>query len=220
MEREGILIYGAGGHAREMAAHVPHVRREGGEGYHAEAFVEDGVTPGRSLCGLPVIPGDVFERDYRSRMVVVAIGDPEGRRQVVERCAKAGHKFPALVHSSVDIAGVREIGEGAVIFRGSMLTVDIRIGRHVHLNIGCTVSHDAVIDDFATLSPGVRVAGNVHIGAGAFLGIGASVINGSASNPLSIAPGSMIAAGACVTTGTEPNCLYAGVPARMKKRYR
>lgn len=214
-----ILIYGAGGHAREMYSHVLSIKQFGADGYRVAGFIEDAAAEGRLLRGEPVIAGETFDRDYRECFVTIAIGDPDGRRKIAKRCERNAHVFPALIHPSVDVTGLREIGEGVVIFRGSTLTVDIRIGCHVHVNVGCTISHDAMIGDFVTLSPGVNIAGNVHIGEGAFIGIGASIINGSTSRPLRIGAGSVIAAGACVISDTEPGCLYAGVPARIKKRY-
>lgn len=219
MENNHIFIYGAGGHAREMAAHVQSIRAGTGEHYQVAGFVEDGAPEGRMLCGKPVIPGARFDRDYRQCLVVVAVGDPDGRRRIVERCEQGRHAFPALVHPSVDVDGVRDIGDGVVIFRGTTITVDVEIRRHVHVNIGCTISHDAVLCEFATLSPGVGIAGNVEVGPGAFVGIGANIINGSKARPLRIGARAVIGAGACVTGDAEPDSLYVGVPARLKRRH-
>lgn len=209
-----ILIYGAGGHARELMAHVEAITRAGGP--RLVGFVEDGAPPGSKLCGQAVMDWEVLTRQFARYPVAVAIGDPGGRRIVARRCADVGHTFPALVHPSVDVSGVA-LSEGVVIFRGSVLTVDIRLGKHVHVNIGCTISHDAVLDDFCTVSPGVRIAGNVHVGEGVFIGVGATIINGSSAQPLRIGEGSVIAAGACVVANVDAGCMYAGVPARKKK---
>jgi acetyltransferase-like isoleucine patch superfamily enzyme len=89
--------------------------------------------------------------------------------------------------------------------------------RHVHINIGCTVSHDSRIDDFATLSPGSHISGHVHVGPDVFIGTGACIINGSEDEPLTIGAGAVVAAGACVTRPVEAGTMVAGVPAVTKR---
>jgi acetyltransferase-like isoleucine patch superfamily enzyme len=54
----------------------------------------------------------------------------------------------------------------------------------------------------------------VHIGRGAFLGIGAIVLQG-----VSVGEGSYVAAGAVVTSDVEPGTLVQGNPARAVRRF-
>lgn len=110
-----------------------------------------------------------------------------------------------------------DIGDGVVICAGNIVTTNVNLGKHVHVNLGCTIGHQASIGDFTTLSPGVHVSGNVRIGRGVFVGTGATIINGTASEPLSIGDGAIVAAGACVTKPVESGALVAGVPAVRKR---
>jgi acetyltransferase-like isoleucine patch superfamily enzyme len=109
------------------------------------------------------------------------------------------------------------LGEGVVLCAGTVVTTDVVIGAHVHVNLGCTISHDARVGEFSTLSPGVHVSGNVTIGRDVFVGTGACIINGTAGQPLTIGDGAVIAAGACVTRPVEPGSMVAGVPATRKR---
>lgn len=109
------------------------------------------------------------------------------------------------------------VGPGSVVCAGSVLTCDIAIGSHVHINAGCLVHHDARIGDFATLSPGVRVAGHVEIGAHAFIGVGATIINGRPGQPMRIGEGAVVAAGAVVTREVAAGMTVAGVPGVVKR---
>ena len=56
-----------------------------------------------------------------------------------------------------------EIGEGTIICAGSIITTNVIIGDHVIVNLDCTIGHDDIIRDFATLYPSVNVSGNVII---------------------------------------------------------
>jgi sugar O-acyltransferase (sialic acid O-acetyltransferase NeuD family) len=211
-----LAIYGAGGHAREvdwLLSAFP------ADAYDVIGFVEDEAAPGRRINDRPVLSWAAFSTAHPDALVALAVGSPQARRKLARKCEEAGFSFATLVHPSVVKSGTVELGRGSIVCCGSILTVDVTIGAHVHINIDCTISHDVRIDEFATLAPGVHVSGNVHIGRSANIGTGTSIINGTPEHPLSIGEGAVIGAGACVTRSAEPNCLYAGVPAELKKRY-
>lgn len=204
-------IYGAGGFGREVAWLVS-IPTES-EAYHHVAYIDD--KPGAPIRGVPVMTLEVFQREFRDAFTAIAVGNPAARERIAAKCGR----FATLIAPSVEMSDSVEIGEGAIICAGSILTVDIKLGRHVHINLDCTIGHDVVMGDFATLAPGVHVSGNVHVGKGVYVGTGANIINGTSEKPLIIGDGAVIGAGACVTTDVEPRCLYAGVPAVLKKRY-
>ena len=148
---------------------------------------------------------------------VVALGDAALRRKAVASCVGVGLRPTTLVHPRAEMSTYAEVGQGRVVCAGSIVTTNVVIAGHVHVNLGCTIGHDVRIGDYATLSPGVHVSGHVEIGEDVFIGTGANIINGRAGAPLTIGKGAVIAAGACVTKSVEAGALMAGVPA-VKKR--
>jgi serine acetyltransferase len=74
------------------------------------------------------------------------------------------------------------------------------------------VSHDVVLHDFVTLSPGVHIAGNVLLGDGCFVGIGANIIE-----KLKLGEWSTIGAGSTIIRDVLPNTTVVGVPGRPIK---
>jgi acetyltransferase-like isoleucine patch superfamily enzyme len=81
------------------------------------------------------------------------------------------------------------------------------------VNVGCTVGHDTVIDDFATLFGGVIVGGGCHIGAGATVGSGAVILPG-----VSIGENAMVGAGAIVVRDVAPGGIVVAPAARPSLR--
>jgi UDP-3-O-[3-hydroxymyristoyl] glucosamine N-acyltransferase len=50
-----------------------------------------------------------------------------------------------------------------VICAGSIITTNVKIGRHAHINLITTIGHDCSIGDYFTTAPGVQISGNVLI---------------------------------------------------------
>lgn len=208
-----LFIFGAGGHGREIAW----LARETLPRSVAVRFLVDADhRRDPEVDGVPVDALDALHLSQDSRFIV-AIGDPALRRATAGRLSAAGGQAATIVHPRVEMSKLVTMEPGALICAGTVVTTNVRLGSHTHVNVGCTVSHDVTIGDFSTLSPGVHVAGNVHIGAGVFIGIGASIINGQPGSPIVIGDGAVVAAGACVTGAVDAGALVAGVPAVRKR---
>lgn len=206
-----IAIFGIGGHGREMALLA---RRVHGADVKL-GFVVDQGTPPADLDGTPVLSLDAYIANHLGAPIVAAIGNPAARRRVVEKLRASGATLTGLIHPGVELPPDIQFGEGVVIASGVHLTTNVALGAHVHVNLGCTISHDVVLEDFCTLSPGVNIAGYVRIGSEAFIGIGATVINGTPDMHIEIGAGVVVGAGACVVGSVPPGVRIAGVPARQ-----
>jgi sugar O-acyltransferase (sialic acid O-acetyltransferase NeuD family) len=207
-----IVIIGAGGFAREVLD-VYDACNAAGEGpYEVLGFVADHPDQGTLVNDLPVL-GPVDWLDGRSQVLAVcAIGDPRTRRSVVRRAAGLGVGFHTIVHPDAKRTRWIEMGAGTVITAGCILTNQIRLGDHVHVNLDSTIGHDVVVGDFVTIAPGVHVSGNVTVEAGCNVGTGAAIIQ-----QRRIGAGSVIGAGAVVTTDIPADSVAVGVPAKVIK---
>lgn len=211
-----VVIYGGGGFAREVAW-LAESCQDQGEPYEVVAFVDDDrQQQGRILNGIPVVSLDVAAAKHQGARIVAAVGDPATRKTLMER-AELSRWVPAtLVHERTELSRFVEIGEGTVVCAGNILTTNIRLGRHVHVNLDCTIGHDVILGDFTTLAPGVHVSGWVHMGERVYVGTGAVIINGTAERPIIIGDGAVVGAGACVTKSVASDVTVVGVPARPR----
>lgn len=208
-----LYVFGAGGHGREVAWLAEQVLADSVE---VVFLVDDVAYLSDPINGISVrLVQDIVVSG--ADRYVVAVGDAALRRRAAADCLAVGLQPVALVHPRVEASRFVSVGTGSVVCAGSILTTNVTLGEHVHVNVGCTISHDVRIGDFSTLSPGVHVSGHVQIGRDVFIGSGANIINGSAAAPLVIGDGAVIAAGACVTKSVELGALMAGVPALRKR---
>lgn len=207
-----IGVFGAGGFGREVLWLV-----EQAWGDVPAVFVDGNPqVVGTTLHDRPVWS---LERAIEARgeiALIVAVGKPQTREKIVGLAAAAGLRFATIVHPRVESSRWVTWGEGAVVCAGNVITVDVAIGAHAHVNLDCTIGHDVIIGDFTTLSPGVHVSGWVHFGRRVFVGTGAVFVNGTADKPLVIGDDAVIGAGAVVNRDVAAGTTVVGVPARPR----
>jgi sugar O-acyltransferase (sialic acid O-acetyltransferase NeuD family) len=208
-----LVIIGAGGLAREVAAQLESPLSRGEVDLLGFAEAVGGRHLGRSVDGYSCQELEHYIRATPDLTAIVAIGESSARARVGAELDGLGIPLETCVDESLFLSRTVRIGEGSILLSGSVLTANISLGRCVVLNPGCTVGHDTVIEDFVTISPGAHIAGNVHIRRGAFIGIGASICNGTEDRKLVIGARAIVGAGACVISDVASGATVKGVPA-------
>jgi sugar O-acyltransferase (sialic acid O-acetyltransferase NeuD family) len=206
-----IVVYGAGGHARETALLIDAMIEAGMPWVLRGYLSDDRAQHGCDIDGRAVL-GDqsVLQQQPGELLVALGVGDGRARQAIVARTRAFTKGFPVLLHPAVPRFARVRLGEGTQVHAGTILTVDADIGAFVILNRHVDVSHDCTVGDYATLAPGVSLAGNVYIGAGADLGIRASCIPA-----VRVGEWSRIGAGAVVVRDIPAGETAVGVPARV-----
>lgn len=209
-----LYIIGAGGFGREVAWLVERINSVGPV-WELQGFLDDnqekhGIMEGRHL----VLGGcDFLGQLKEDAWVVCAVGSADVRKQIIEKVQGYDRvRFATLIDPSVLNSSSVMVGEGSIICAGTILTVDITIGRHVIINLDCTVGHDAQIGDFVTIYPSVNVSGCAIVEQGTELGTGAQIIQGKR-----IGQETVLGAGAVVVKDLPDRCTAVGMPAQAVK---
>ncbi|MGB3903589.1 MAG: acetyltransferase [Anaerolineae bacterium] len=212
--RRKLVILGAGGFAREVVWLVADINRTtGSDSWDIVGFLEQSAERvGQLVNGIPIIDTGKIAEHLPHIYAVAAIGIPQIKERAVIQAERIGCKFATLVHPTVQMdPDTVRIGAGSIICAGNILTVNIRIGEHVILNLDCTVGHNTVIEDYVTVSPGCHLSGYSTIRRGAYLGTGAVTIERR-----EIGAHSTIGAGAVVIRDIPADVTAVGVPATVK----
>ena len=204
MKKDGVIIVGAGGHAREMVelARSADIDVVG---------VLDDFFQQASLDGVPVLGAVKDCSKYPEYLYLVAVGNPRIREKIVELLESElpAIEYATLIHPLAVVSSTSSIAEGGMVTAGCVISVGVNIGKHSIININSSLSHEVVLGDFCTVAPNVAVAGNVRVEGLVELGIGSSVKQG-----LKLGKGSLLGMGAVLLSDAEPNSVMAGVPAK------
>ncbi|UYZ57514.1 NeuD/PglB/VioB family sugar acetyltransferase [Hymenobacter latericus] len=210
-----LVIVGAGGLGREVLQLVRQIN-EAEQRWSVLGFYDDQRPAQERVHELPWL-GTVADLNAtaESVYVAVAVGSSRNRAAVVGRLSSPRLHFATLVHPSVPLRAYQQIqlGVGCIICQASILTCDIRLGRHVLINLGCTIGHDAVLEDFCSLMPHANVGGEAYLEAGVYLGTNATVIN-----QVRVGTEAVVGAGAVVVRDLPAHCTAVGVPASVIKQ--
>ncbi len=214
VSRKPIAIFGAGGFGMEVATIVAHLNSLDPQ-WDLIGFFDDAEPEGKLVDGYPVLGGmEALNRWPRELFLVLALGIPRTKRSVHLRISNPSIRYPVLIHPSVIIGNPEtvSIGEGSIICAGTIITTQVHLGRHVILNLACTVGHQSRIGDYSSFMPTCNVSGEVGIGEATFWGTGSKIINRKrVGNDVTVG------AGAVVIEDLPDGVTAVGVPARVVK---
>jgi sugar O-acyltransferase (sialic acid O-acetyltransferase NeuD family) len=207
--QEGLVIWGAGGHAKVVAD----IARLCGHST-ITAFIDE-LNPervGKPFCGSLIQDARSLAelRKTGATTAIVAIGDCRSRWERTRKLAACGFRIATLVHPRAVVAADVSLGEGTVVAAGAVLNPGATVGMAAIINTAAVVDHECVIGDGSHISPGANLAGRVRIGRQVWIGIGATVIEN-----ISIGDRAIIGAGSLVLCHVPPNTVSYGVPARQ-----
>jgi sugar O-acyltransferase (sialic acid O-acetyltransferase NeuD family) len=210
-----IVIFGAGDIAK-----LAHHYFTSDSGDRVVGFTVDAeFVTGDSFAALPLVPFSDVEQMFppsQCRMFVALSYNRMNQLRAAKYAeAKArGYVMASYVSSRCTYLAQEPPGDNAFILEDNTIQPFVRIGSDVTLWSGNHVGHDSVIEDHVFVSSHVVISGHVRIGSHSFLGVNATLRNG-----ISIAPRTLIGAGAVIMDDTTEGGVYVARPAqRLDKK--
>ena len=206
-----LVIFGAGDIAR-----LAHFYFRTDSTHEVVAFVVDAAyKQADTFDGLPLCSVDDVARLYPPSDVAAFVALSYARMNRVRRekydAMKAlGYRCESYVSSRCTFLSTTPPGDNCFILEDNTIQPFVTIGSNVTLWSGNHIGHDSIVEDDCFISSHVVVSGRVRVGAGSFLGVNATL-----RNAITIAPQTLVGAGAVIMKDTQAKGVY--LPERAKR---
>ncbi|MEG2623281.1 MAG: acetyltransferase [Clostridia bacterium] len=163
-----LVIIGASGFGRELLQWVKDINTVKLT-WNIKGFIDDNL---RALdgyeCDYSVI-GNIADRQPNdNEEYAIAIAEPHIKEKIVTALRLKGAHFARIIHPRATICDFCSYGEGIVVYPSAGIGPNCVVGDFVSL-LSSGLGHDAVVEDYATISSYCGISGHVHIGKRAFL---------------------------------------------------
>jgi sugar O-acyltransferase (sialic acid O-acetyltransferase NeuD family) len=209
-----LIIFGAGDIAR--LAHYYFTRDSE---HQVIAFtVDQKYRQGETFLDLPLVSFEEVSNSYppdEFRMfVALSYARMNKLREEKYHAAKEkGYELVSYVSSRCSFLTDHPVGDNCFILEDNTIQPFVRIGNDVTLWSGNHIGHDATIEDHCFLASHIVVSGYVRIANNCFIGVNATL-----RNSITIAPETLIGAGAVIMKDTVPKGVYLPPRSELSKK--
>ena len=171
------------------------------------AFRQEDTFDGLPLVDFETVTETFSPAEY-SMFIAVSYAKMNHVRAEKYAHAKAkGYALVSYISSRCTWLTEHPPGDNCFVLEDNTVQPFVKIGNDVTLWSGNHIGHDAVIEDHCFISSHVVISGRVRVGEYCFLGVNATI-----RNAITIAPETLVGAGAIVMADTAPKSVY--VPER------
>lgn len=172
MSKPGLILIGAGGHAR---ACIDVIEQQGQ--FDVAGLIGTADELHTRILGYEVIANDDglahLAGRYRHALVTVGqIQSPALRTRMYAEAVKLGFDLPVIVAPGAYVSRHATIGAGTIVMHGAVVNAGAQVGQNCIINTHAVVEHDAVVEADCHISTGAILNGAVRVGAGSFVGSG------------------------------------------------
>lgn len=203
-----LIIVGASGFGREVLQWAKDVNKNSNF-WEIKGFIDDNphALDGYK-CDYPILGGIKEWVPSQNEVFSCAIAIPRIKELLVGILKAKGANFITIVHPTAIIGEFCEIGEGLVVTPRAKISPNVKIGNFVTI-LGSGVGHDAVIDDFSSISGNCSINGHVIIGKRVFVASNACIAPSK-----KVGDDSFIGMGSMVISNVPAGTKVMGNPAR------
>lgn len=212
MEKEKIVIIGAGQHARVVLYNIEEQNKYEVIGYLDSDDNRIGdIFEGKKILGNYQKENlKEFSKKIGTNKFFIGFGNMKYRKKVFDYFINNGWEAVNIIHPNAVVSKNARLGKGILIECGCLITPNPVIGDNVVVNTGSQVNHDNIIEDNVYIASGVILSGGIKIGENTLLDDGVIVTLGC-----SVGKNSLIGAGAVVTKNIPDEVVAYGSPCKV-----
>ncbi len=178
MSKPGLILIGAGGHARSC---IDVIEQQGQ--YQIAGLVGLAEQKHTQQFGYAVIASDdalvELAKSYQYAFITIGqIQTAEHRLRLYRQAAQCGFQFPVIIAPTAHVSRHASIGAGSIVMHGAIVNAGAKVGNNCIINTRALIEHDTKVDDHCHISTGATLNGDVNVGAGSFVGSGCVIKEG------------------------------------------
>lgn len=206
-----LVIFGAGDIARLAHYYFTH-----DSPHEVVAFAVDSeYRSGESFLGLPLLDFDKVAEEYPpvAHKIFVALSYAKMNRLRARKYHEVkhlGYELVSYVSSRCSYLAETPPGDNCFILEDNTIQPFVTIGNNVTMWSGNHIGHDSIIQDHCFISSHVVVSGHVHVHPYCFIGVNATL-----RDSVTLAPETLIGAGAVITKDTVEKGVYVPKAAEL-----
>ena len=212
MEKEKIVIIGAGQHARVVLYNIEEQNKYEVIGYLDSDDNRIGnIFEGKKILGNYQKENlKEFSKKIGTNKFFIGFGNMKYRKKVFDYFIDNGWEAVNIIHPNAVVSKNARLGKGILRECGCLITPNPVIGDNVVVNTGSQVNHDNIIENNVYIASGVILSGGIKIGENTLLDDGVIVTLGC-----SVGKNSLIGAGAVVTKDIPDEVVAYGSPCKV-----
>jgi sugar O-acyltransferase (sialic acid O-acetyltransferase NeuD family) len=209
-----LVIFGAGDIAR-LAHHYFTTDSE----HEVVAFtVDEPYRKGDAFLDLPLVSfaevaANYAPPEYKMFVALSYAGMNKQRERKYLEAKQSGYELISYVSSRCSFLTSEPVGDNCFILEDNTIQPFVKIGNNVTLWSGNHIGHDSVIEDHCFLASHIVVSGHVRIRHNCFIGVNATL-----RNSITIAPQTLIGAGAVIMEDTVEKGVYLPPRAELYRK--
>lgn len=178
MSKPGLILIGAGGHAR---ACIDVIEQHGG--YQIAGLIGMPDEMHDHHLGYAVIgtDADLSELAKTIPYALITLGQiktPAHRARLYQQVVALGFQLPTIFAPSAFVSRHAAIGAGTIVMHCAVVNASASVGENCIINTRALLEHDAAVADHCHISTGAIINGNTAIGSGCFVGSGSIIKEG------------------------------------------
>jgi sugar O-acyltransferase (sialic acid O-acetyltransferase NeuD family) len=205
MSKPGIILIGAGGHARaciDVIEQQDHFQIAGLVGLAEQKHT-------RQLGYAVVASDDALDELAKSHdYALITLGHiqtAEHRLRLYQIAVQCRFEMPVIIAPTAHVSRHAIIGAGSIVMHGAIINAGAKVGINCIINTRAVIEHDTSVGDHCHISTGVILNGDVNVGAGSFVGSGSVIKEG-----VSIGKGCLVGMGLAVRHNLSDNARFTG----------
>ena len=205
MSNPGILLIGAGGHAKSC---IDVIEQE--DKFRIIGLIGSPNEVGTHLLGYEVLGTDdaLTELINLTNFALIAVGQigtNELRSTLFSKIVNIGFRLPVVMSPLAYVSPRANIGKGTVVMHRATINSGARIGDNCIINSHALIEHDVSVEDHCHIATSATINGGSTVGKSSFVGSGTTI-----RESINIGHSCSIGMGVSVRHNLLPNSRFIG----------